>query len=174
MKISTVQQKRTPQGRREFQQNNQKRSHTDHKRKQNQENPVKQQKTNQQTNITSPLKESTKENQQKIETVVTSKLPQHKAATSKSADSIPPTLPTTNSPQPSSYALFLFAEEFSEDELPHCIFQKIFFHPLSRSILIHPLSLKLFLVPYPRIQMLPILQLLYQVQHQSIIWHHST
>lgn len=74
-----------------------------------------QQKTNPQKNVTSPLKESTKENQQKNETIITSKPPQHKPATS--SESIPPTLPTRNSPQPSSDGLSLFAEEFSEDEL---------------------------------------------------------
>lgn len=47
-------------------------------------------------NITSPLKESTKKNKQKIETVITSKPQQNKPATSKSPDSVPPTLPTTN------------------------------------------------------------------------------
>lgn len=60
MKIFAIQQKRTPRGRRKSQQNNRKRSYSDHRRKQNQEIPVKQQKTNQQKNITSPLKESTK------------------------------------------------------------------------------------------------------------------
>lgn len=115
MKTSTIQQKRTPQGRRESQQNNRKRSHSDYKRKSNQENSVKQQKTNPQKNVTSPLKESTKENQQKNETIITSKPPQQKPATS--SDSNPPTLPTRNSPPPSSDALSLFAEEFSEDEL---------------------------------------------------------
>lgn len=115
MKTSTIQQKRTPQGRRESQQNNRKRSHSDHKRKSNQENSVKQQKTNPQKNVTSPLKESTKENQQKNETIITSKPPQQNPATS--SDSNPPTLPTRNSPPPSSDALSLFAEEFSEDEL---------------------------------------------------------
>lgn len=117
MKISTIQQQRTSQGRREFQQNNRKRSHSDHKRKQNQENPDKQQKTSQLKNITSPMKESTKENKQKNATVIPSKPPQNKAATSKPSDSVPSTIPTTNSPQPSSDALSLFAKEFSEDEL---------------------------------------------------------
>lgn len=45
MKIFATQQKRTPQGRRKSQQNNRQRSYSDHKRKQNQEIPVKQQKT---------------------------------------------------------------------------------------------------------------------------------
>lgn len=61
MKIFAIQQKRTLQGRRKSQQNNRERSYSDHKRKQNQEIHVKQQKTNQQNNITSPLKESTQE-----------------------------------------------------------------------------------------------------------------
>lgn len=86
MKIFATQQKRTPQGRRKSQQNNRERSYSDHKRKQNQEIPVKQQKTNQQNNITSPLKESTKEKKQKVETVITSKPQQNKPATSKSSN----------------------------------------------------------------------------------------
>lgn len=81
MKISTIEQQRTPQGRKEFQQNNRKRSHSNHKRKQNQENPVKQHKTSQQKNVTSPLKESTKVNNQKNATVIPSKPPQNKEAT---------------------------------------------------------------------------------------------
>lgn len=110
MKIFATQQKRTPQGRRKSQQNNRERSYSDHKRKQNQEIPVKQQKTNQQNNITSPLKESTKEKKQKVETVITSKPQQNKPATSKSSDSVSLTFPTTNSLQPCSGVLFLFAE----------------------------------------------------------------
>lgn len=72
------------------------------KENKNQENPVKQQKTTQQKNITSPLKESTKENKQKTETAIVSKPPKNKAAILKPSDSVPPTLPTTYLPQPSS------------------------------------------------------------------------
>lgn len=93
MKISTVEQKRTPRQRRK--------SHSDHKRKQNQENT-------QQKNITSPLKEYTNKYKPKPETVTPSKPAKNKAAIPKPSDSVPATLPTKHSPQPSSDVLPFF------------------------------------------------------------------
>lgn len=100
VKISTVEQKRTPRQRRK--------SHSDHKRKQNQENPVKYQKTTQQKNIASPLKEYTNKYKPKPETVTPSKPAKNKAAIPKPSDSVLATLPTKHSPQPSSDVLPFF------------------------------------------------------------------
>lgn len=99
MKISTVKQKRTPRQRRK--------SHSDHKRKQNQENPLKYQKTTKK-NITPPLKEYTNKYKPKPETVTPSKPAKNKAAIPKPSDSVPATLPTKHSPQPSSDVLPFF------------------------------------------------------------------
>lgn len=73
-------------------------------------------------NVTSPYKESTKENTQKTETTKPSKPPKIKAIIPKPSDNFPSTSKETNfstshSPQPSSDALSLLAEEVSEEEL---------------------------------------------------------
>lgn len=64
MKILTVEQKRTQKERKECKRNNRNRSHSDHKRKQLRETVE----NHSNENVTSPYKESTKENTQKTET----------------------------------------------------------------------------------------------------------
>lgn len=96
MKIFAIQQKRTPQVGRKSQKTIEKDPTLTTKENKINRSQFNNRKQIKRKNFTSPLKESTKKNKQKIETVITSKPQQNKPATSKSSDSVPPTLPTTN------------------------------------------------------------------------------